>query len=511
MRFSLVALAVAVSLGFTGACSRQPAVRTVVLVSIDTLRADHLGCYGSTRARTPRIDELAQGGVRFDQVMTAAPTTLASHLSIFTGNYPHRHGVARNGFVVAPENVTLAERLRDAGYRTAAFLGSFALDRRFGIDQGFEHYDQRFDVAIDATHEQEQRRASAVTDATLAWIDREKPGASFLFVHYFDVHAPYEPPPPFDSMYAREGGPRTATLADVDAAVRAQQVRAGVRPIGSQGAIRGGLSRELVERADGAAQTADVDLAALYAGEVSYVDQELGRLLDGLRERGRLENALVVVLSDHGETFAEHGDFWNHGLWVYETTVRVPWIVRSFGAGAHALAPRVVLPPVSTVDVLPTVCELIGLPAPANTDGVSLVEWARGGERCADGSRLLDRGPVFCEATQPPGVEVAPWANDRKAKCVREGDCKLVEAPYLGLAQLFDLEADPSERNPMDPAQPITVSACDAKALREELDRWRKGAKPLPSRFDPRQTLETQRKLRELGYSEGDEPAPESR
>lgn len=490
---------IAASLLALAGCGHETehAYRTIVLVSLDTVRADHLGCYGNPSVRTPHLDALAREGVRFEHAMTAAPTTLASHLSIFTGVYPHSHGVARNGFTVAPQNETLAEVLRAAGYRTAAFLGSFALDKRFGIDQGFEHYDQRFDVGIDGTHEQEQRRASAVTDAALGWLQREQPGDSFLFVHYFDAHAPYEPPPPFDSMYARAGGPKQATLNDVDAAVRAQQKRACGKEAGAQAVIQKGLTRELVERADGHALPADVDLAALYAGEVSYVDQELGRLLEGLRRDGRLENALVVVLSDHGETFAEHGDFWNHGLWVHETSVHVPLIVRSFTTGASALAARAVAEPVSTIDVLPTICELAGVAAPKAVEGRSLAAWLG---RNGAVTPATSRGPIFCEATQPPACERAPWPNDLKPKCVRVGECKYVDAPYLALQQLFDLSKDPGERTNLL----ATPGACDPKELARLLAAWRALAKPFPSRFDPAQTLETQRKLRGLGYSEGD-------
>lgn len=493
------------------ACGHETehAYRTIVLVSLDTVRADHLGCYGNPRVRTPNLDALAKDGVRFDQAMTAAPTTLASHLSIFTGTYPHSHGVARNGFTVAPQNETLAEVLRAAGYRTAAFLGSFALDKRFGIDQGFEHYDQDFSIGIDATHEQEQRRASAVTDAALDWLEKEKPGDSFLFVHYFDAHAPYEPPPPFDSMYARPGGPKHATLNDVDAAVRAQQKRACGKEAGLQAVIQKGLTRELVEGADGHAQAADEDLAALYAGEVSYVDQELGRLLEGLRRDGRLENALVIVLADHGETFAEHGDFWNHGLWVHETSVHVPLIVRAYATGAGAIAPRVVTESVSTIDVLPSMCALLGLATPTTAEGISLVPWIRGQDpvlsRGSHTEIRRERGPIFCEATQPPSVEGGKWANDNKPKCVRWGSCKLIYAPYLGLTQFFDLSTDPGERTNLH-GMPVD---CVERTFASELANWRALAKPLPSRFDPAQTLETQRKLRGLGYSEGD-AAPEN-
>ena len=452
--------------------------RHVVLVSLDTVRADHLGCYGAAGARTPNLDALAARGVLFEAASTAAPTTLASHVSILTGRPPHAHGVARNGFT------------------TAAFLGSFALDRRFGFDQGFAHFDDDFSLEVDGSRfDQDQRRAAEVTDAALAWLDRAEPEHAFLFVHYFDAHAPYDPPAPFAPAGLEPGLP-----ARIEAAVRAQQARAGAPPAGQEAVIRAGLSRELVCGADGEPQAADRELAALYAGEVAYVDREVGRLLEGLRARGVLDDALVLVLADHGETFHEHGDFWNHGLAVYETTVHVPLIV----AGKGLAAGTRVAQPVSTIDVAPSVLELCGLPAPARAEGVSLVRALRGAP--------FERGAtVACEATQPPSVEAGErWPNARKAKCVRKGPFKYVVTPYLGLEELYDLSADPGERRNLlagcgpPPADGGVEGLPDlVRGLRAALDAYERAADPLPSRFDRSQLEETLRKLKGLGYVEG--------
>ncbi|MBK7877361.1 MAG: sulfatase [Planctomycetes bacterium] len=507
-----IALLLATAAGSV-ACTREPALRFehIVVVSLDTVRADRLGCYGHAAARTPVLDALARRGIVFDAATAAAPTTLASHTAVFTGLHPHAHGVARNGFTVAAENVTLAELARASGFRTAAFLGSFALDRRFGLAQGFDTWDQAFDVDVDGNHEQMQRSAAQVTDAALSWVEREGPERFLLFAHYFDAHAPYEPPPPFDVSPTRPTAPRSASLADVDVAVRAQQRRTTGRELGVQKTIVGGLDAALLDGADGQTSPADEDLAALYDGEIAYVDRELGRLLDGLERKGLLRNALVVVFADHGETFAEHADYWNHGLWTYDTTVRVPFLVVATGPGAEGLAPRRVPDPVSMVDVLPTVAALAGFAAPEGLDGTSLVDAMRGG--------TLPRRAVFSEATQPVRVErprtpATPWENALKAKCVRIGDFKLIRAPYLAREQLFDVAKDPGERRDLLRAgvEASELARAPLAELRAALDRFEREARPRPSRFDPSQTLETQAKLRGLGYDEGanpDDPPPE--
>jgi hypothetical protein len=183
----------ALVLGAVCACSRsyQGPYPRVILISLDTTRADHLSCYGSPLVKTPNIDRLARESVVFRQVTSAAPTTLASHTSIMTGLYPHTHGVVRNGFTLSAENETLAQILKRSGFRTAAFLGSFALDRRFGFDRGFDVFDETFDIALDARNfDQDQRRAAAVTDAALSWVEKAPREPAFLFVHYFDAHVP---------------------------------------------------------------------------------------------------------------------------------------------------------------------------------------------------------------------------------------------------------------------------------------------------------------------------------
>jgi arylsulfatase A-like enzyme len=470
--------------------------RHVLLISLDTTRADHLGCNGDTRGLTPRIDALAARGAVFGQATAPAPTTLASHTSLMTGSYPHTHGVVRNGFTVHADNVMLAEVLRAAGFRTAAVLGSFALESRFAFDQGFELFDESFDVLVTpGGYDQNQRSAARVTDAALAAADAAG-GAErlFLFAHYFDAHVPYTPPEDVARARVAPGEGLSASALDVELAVQAQQRRVlgRERVPGLAGVIVKGLEPALLSAADGAAHGQDTWLARLYAAEVAGVDREVGRLLDGLASRGLLEETLVVLTGDHGETFWEHGDYWNHGLWVHETTVHVPLVVAlpdGRGAGARVAAP------VSTVDVLPTLCELLALPLPARTEGRSLVA-------ALDGA-ALPRAPVFCEATQPGARLERPgeWGNRRKPHAVRRGPWKYVNAPYLELEQLFHLGSDPGETTDLVAAGALTPPAREALTeLRAELLAWLQRADPLPSAFDRTQFDETARRLEALGY-----------
>jgi len=476
-------------LGLATACGgdRSPGPRHVLLITLDTTRADHLGPYGETRFETPALDALASQGVVFERCCAAAATTLSSHASLMTGTYPLRHGVVRNGFSVDGSNRMLAEALAAAGFQCAAFVASSALISATGMDQGFQVYDERLDLpASPGGNDQAQRVAGSVTTAILDHLDRAASSVDgerlFLFAHYFDPHAPYGAP----------GSRDAAGFEDIEAAVSAQQQRLlGAAP-GQQGVISSGLPAALAGPVDTAPSPRDQRLAALYGEEVQYLDGEIGRLLAGLAARGLLEETLVVVTADHGETFWEQGNFWNHGLWVGESDVRVPLIVRGPGAEAGVR----VATPVSGVDVAPTILEAVGLSPGAVDDpgrGRSLSSALRG--------EPLELRAVFSEATQPgPLLEQAPdlaWAGGAKPQAVRLGDWKLIKAPYLGVRRLFDLGSDPAERRDLL-AEPSLGPA--ARAALEDLERahavWRAAASPRPSSFDPAQA----EALRGLGY-----------
>jgi len=295
--------------------SASGAVRTVVLVTIDTLRADRVGAYGWAAARTPAMDALAARGARFAQAFATAPITLPSHASLLTGLYPPGHGSRHNGMRVRGEPATLAATLGASGWATGAFIGAFPLDRRFGLDRGFDHYSDRMPRGADGRLLNE-RPGSQVVDEALAWARGIGDRPCFLWVHLFEPHAPYESDP-------ARGAPGRSAPASVR-----------------------------------------------YDDEVARADREVGRLLAGLG--ARVPSALVVVAGDHGEAFGEHGEF-AHSVFLYDTTLRVPLIIA--GPGFPAAAPAA---EVSLVDVAPTVLDALGLP-PRDADGVSLLPLAKGG------------------------------------------------------------------------------------------------------------------------------------
>ena len=456
-------------------------------------------CYGHPFIDTPHLDALAADSARFTQVVSAAPTTLASHVAIMTGTYAHTHGVPRNGFSIGPDNVMLARILRQAGFRTAAFVSSFALHSQFGFAQGFETFDENFDLrASQDRGEQDQRRADRVTDAAIRYLERTDADHLFLFVHYFDAHAPFDPPPPFDTRYPRKDIPVAHTLREgIDPAIDLHHTQVVGAALGRNRTTDAGLTTDLLRKVDGLPLGDDQALDALYCGEISFVDDHIGRLLDCLKKRGIYDQTLIVVVADHGETMWEHGDYWNHGLWVYDTTVRVPLLVRIPGPD-HST--RSIDDVVSTVDITPTLLDLLGLSLPPRLDGVSLTPLLSG--------QTLSRGPVFSEATQPYRVERGQrWANALKPKCIRAGRWKYIHAAYLELEELYDIAADPEERVNLLAGPSLPESAPLAE-LRAALGEWAAAANPLDSRFNPRGDEQTVQKLRNLGYVGGPEGQP---
>ena len=284
----------------------------LLVVTIDTLRADRLGCYGYRQARTPVIDSVAASGVRFDNAYSHQPITLPSHATLFTGTHPAHHGISDNGIFTLPdEAVTLAEVLKGAGISTGAVIGSFVLHSQFGLDQGFDTYDD----SLSAGRKKdpggfEEMTATGVSDRALEWIRKNAGKRWFLWIHYYDPHAYYEPPPAYR--------------------------RAGSYP---------------------------------YDGEVAYVDFELGRIMDDLERRGLTERTLVILTADHGESQGEHGEL-THGLFLYDADMRVPLIASLPGA---IPAGRVASQTVSLMDIAPTVLSALGMPPPKQIQGRSLM------------------------------------------------------------------------------------------------------------------------------------------
>jgi arylsulfatase A-like enzyme/Tfp pilus assembly protein PilF len=393
----------------------------ILLVTIDTLRADHLGCYGRREAATPALDALAARGVRFETAVSHVPLTGPSHASILTGRTPLGHGFRDNGGYVLPaEARTAAEGFRDAGYRTAAFVSGFPLDRRFGFDRGFELYDDHLPRGNDRRRTPYvERFADATTDAALRWLGAPAAGRAaapwFVWVHYYDPHAPYEPP------------------------------------------------GELAERFR----------ASPYDGEIAFVDRQIARLLGALEEKREAGRTVVLVTADHGESLGEHGEK-THGLFVYDSTLRVPWLM----AGPDIQRGRVASTVARGIDVLPTLADYAGLTL-AGMEGRSL--------RPAVNGRTMDDAPAYAESLYPE--REFGWASLHAWRTARY---KLIEAPR---PELYDLVDDAGETR-----NRVAEDAAQADALGQKLRSAM--SRPAPSAaadVDP----ETAERLGALGYVGG--------
>ena len=329
LRSGAAAMGIAVLLG--GGCSGLSGgpdpVRplNVVVVTLDTLSARHLSQYGNDRIETPAFGRVAAEGVLFEQATATVPLTLPSHTSMFTGTYPMFHGVRDNGGYYVPEDSeTLAEVLRDAGYRTGGFVAAFVVDSRWGLDQGFDRYYDDFNfreferISLDSV----QRPGDEVMDAALAWMDEVKEERFFSWIHLYDPHWPYEAPEPWAS--------RVSGYSD-----------------------------------------------APYDAEVLFTDSLVGRFLDWLDESALADDTLLVLIGDHGESLGRHREG-AHGFFIYDASMQVPFLLRApyrqIGRGLRIPAQ------VRGIDLMPTVLDLVGLPVPGDVQGASLVPLADGSE-----------------------------------------------------------------------------------------------------------------------------------
>lgn len=478
--------------------SSRDGIRHLIVISVDTLRADYLGCYGHPFVQSPNIDRLAREGVLFERCFSTAPTTLASHTSLFTGTYPHTHGVARNGYEVADENEMLAEVLAARGFRAAGFVGAAPLDTDVNFHQGFEHYQTSFSLVEDLREGLYQRPANEVTAAVLAWLDdREGAGSPserlFLFAHYYDVHAPYTPPAPFARMYREDDSKLDGSLKSLRK-VRRGLIKAGALAGERDDASEAGFHDRL--RTDGRARLRDAKyVAAEYGAGVTWTDSQIGVLLDGLEERGILDEMLVVLTSDHGETMFEHQSVFKHGTSVYDTEIHVPLIfVLPDGRHAGTRVERIT----SGIDVMPTALALLGIDSPAGVEGEDV--------SIAFAGSPPPRAPIFAEATKPFSVERYNddplWPNRRKFQCVRSERYKYMICLPDDQFRLYDLHADPTEEVNL-----LAEENGSVRAVADELDRtlraWSDSAKPISSRaVDSQQQRDA---LDALGYGGDDE------
>jgi choline-sulfatase len=399
----------------------SPSRLNLLLVTIDTLRADRLGCYGYSQIETPNLDRIARQGALFENAVAPAPLTAPSHASMMTGVYPTVHKVRNTGgFVLSPSEAKLAKILQDQGWDTAAFVGSSVLKGRFGFNQGFAVYDDEMPTSKSGSAVAEpERRAGEVVARAVKWLDAQSGKPFFLWVHVYDPHIPYDPPDPFREKYRD-------------------------RP---------------------------------YDGEIAYTDQQLGRLFDTVARKSRPENTLIAVLSDHGESFSEHGEY-THGVFLYDTTLRIPFLM----AGAGIPASLRVKQQARTIDLLPTVLELMRVKAPLGMQGTSLAPAFRGKE--------VPTAHAYAE-TLFPKLNMG-WAELRAMRTTR---WKYIRAPK---PELYDLAQDPAETTNV-----IGSHAAEAQELEAQLKAVSGGAEKIAAAPMDSHTMQ---QLRSLGYLGGSTP-----
>lgn len=433
-----------------------PKAMGLVLITVDTLRADYLSCYGHARVVTPSFDRLASGGVMFRQAISQSTTTTPSHASLLTSLYLQDHNVYSNFEAVGSNLKTLAELLVGRGYST------FSIVNMRHLNPEVSNLGQGFQVVVPSGN---MRRASQTIDSFLSWLESQREQRFFAWLHFVDVHTPYRPPPPYDRFYYDddERDPAKRSLARIWPTL---PLHMSDHPF-FQAWLEG---------------ITDVDwVLAQYQGAVTYVDDEIGRLLDTLETRGLLDRTAIVLTSDHGESLGEHDMYFVHtGL--YEPTVHVPLITYFPGSGRQGVDVREV---VELVDVLPTVLEYLEVPVPQNIRGHSLWPLING-----------EVAPERIAMSEHAGRNLVALRSER-FKYVRHLRTLHVQPSYPfvdGREELYDLRSDPLERFDLASARPDVI-----RVFRGDLERRRKDRQDL-ARGTAEVSRETEDILRSLGY-----------
>lgn len=436
----------------------------VYLITIDTLRADHVGCYGYKQVETPALDALAADGVRFTEAFTHSPITNTSHITILTGLLPSVHGVTDFGIPLSPQHVTAAELLKKRGYQTAAFIGAVILDSNTlapGLDRGFDFYDNfpktdsknsdgtKTDGVKKERWGRVERRGMEVVEHAEAWFEKHRAGPHFVWVHLYDPHDPYEPPPPFSEKYKDH----------------------------------------------------------LYDGEIAYADSALARWIAFLKKAGAYNNAIIVVTGDHGEGLGEHGEE-THGLFLYDSTLHVPLILKTplkTAAGAHR--GTVVDAQVRTTDILPTILSATGVSAPAELNGESLLPLIDTKDDKKDdkkdGAKDSSDRALFGETDYPLRWGWAPL------RALRADGTKWIEAPR---SELYDLQADPKELKNL-----YAPDNSKVQVMQAEMAKWKSKLPPPanPSKVetlpDPKDKVEVQNLLHNAMLADDDNRSSDAR
>ena len=444
MRILLIVLAVTSAAG----CTKGPPRPDILLVTIDTLRSDHCSAYGYPIATTPNLDALASAGVLYRRAYAESATTAPSHAVLMTGQHFRTYGLTRNGAELSADAVTLAEKLKEAGYQTAAFVSSFPVMQQFGFSQGFDTYDDAFTAEETSIGRRSSKRMphDRVASATVARIerflaDRNDSRPLFMWVHFVDPHKPYRAPETFEGGWPEGAGKLLK-------AIRA------------------------------------------YDNEVHYADAQLGVVLARLGAEATERGQLVVVTSDHGEGLGDH-DWMTHGIHLYEEAVRVPLVAKYTGV---LPANKVVEEPVGIIDIAPGILALLQIDSPTFSHGRKLFE-------PGDPARTIHLQRREYQARKERGRTIKGDMHG-----IVSGSSKLITAPEEQMRELYDLAADPREKTnlalPAGAAAPAGSEApgeATARLLEDSLAHWQ-NAYPAAEKSAEPLDRETLRALRSLGY-----------
>jgi arylsulfatase A-like enzyme len=427
--------------------SKRPPTN-VILIVIDTLRADHLGCYGYERDTSPQIDRLSETGILFQNAYCQMPSTGPSHASIFTSRYPRNHGLLKNGWDLSHTCLTLAEKLQENDYTTAAIVSSFALDKQFGYAQGFDYYDDNYTEEGSSLPDKNweghkvakgfDQLADVTTQKAVNWIGQHNKEKFFLFVHYFDPHVPYTPPDTYVRDFLKEG--------------------------------MNSIAKDI----------------ANYDGEVRFVDAEVGKLLTSVKAEGLDSHTLIIITSDHGEGLHQHG--WKgHGVLLYDEATRIPLIMTLPGIIPEKLINDSLI---ESIDIAPTILDVLGLAKEKNFSGESLLP-----------IMLEDKSPsdptAFLERRHFKNPEFRGFSVRGNKFAVRQKHWKYIWAPEGGIAELYDLAKDPQELSNVVSEHPEV-----AAKLKEMIILWKEAQES--GQVGVVQTIDQQSldKLKALGYVE---------
>jgi choline-sulfatase len=421
--FILAALALIACVSYPKHESSAPASSSpsinVVLITLDTVRADHLHCYGNNHVKTPVIDGLARSGALFEKAVTQTPLTEPSHASIFTGTNPNIHQVRDNGFALKPSSITLATILRRHGWNTAGFVSTTDLQREFGFNQGFNTYDDQIweDSGANTNLPAASRPANITVDHAIQWLNTQSDKPFFVWLHLYDAHEPYSPPPQFRDQYPNN----------------------------------------------------------LYDAEIAFEDQQLGRFLESVRQKSPFRKTIVVLLSDHGESLGEHGEY-SHGVFLYDSTVRIAWIISGLGVPAGVRIRQ----QAREIDVLPTILDLLGIHPSSAIQGTSMVPAFFGKKVPSDYSYQETLYPkIDMGWSQLFGIHTAHWMY--------------VRAPR---PELYNLDHDPGERNNVIKTHPKIFRELEAQLKKVQLLG---NGTPEQSALDGLDS-QTMERLKSLGY-----------